>query len=334
MYRRAGSYALPARLHTESGEPRHVGFELEFAGLEFRDTVRAVSRVFGLEATTHTQAEASVEHPEFGKFVVEVDSELAKQLAKSRAKGRSKGSSDDPLAEWLVNLTTELVPVEVVCPPIPIEKLTVLDALVQALREAGAEGTAESVVYAFGVHINTELPALTAATVVRYLRAYTIAQDWLVRRHRVDLTRRFTPYVDLYPTGYRKRVLAYGDDVSLDELLDDYLEYNDTRNRALDMLPLFKCLAKEKLAAVITDTRVNARPTFHYRLPNCEIERGDWRLSDSWNLWCVVEALANDAEQLDELTHQCRRYESHLINLTRAPWHKTLDRILNDLVSG
>ena len=85
--------------------------------------------------------------------------------------------------------------------------------------------------------------------------------------------------------------------------------------------------------AVIDDTRVNARPTFHYRLPNCEIERGDWHLSDSWNLWCVVEALANDAGQLDELSHQCRRFESHLINLTRAPWHKTLDRILNDLVS-
>lgn len=333
MYRRAGGYALPARLHTEKGEPRHVGFELEFAGLEFRDTVRALSRVFDVDATTHTQAEASIEHPEFGEFLVEVDSSLAKQLAKSRAEGRRKGSSDDPLAEWLVNLTTELVPIEIVCPPIPIEKLPALDALVKALREAGAEGTAESVVYAFGVHINTELPALTPATIARYLRAYVIAQDWLVRRHRVDLTRRFTPYIDLYPVGYRKRVLAYGDDTDLEELLDDYLEYNDTRNRALDMLPLFKYLAEEKVVEAISDARVNARPTFHYRLPNCEIERGDWQLSESWNLWCVVEALANDASQLDELTHQCRRFESHLINLTRAPWHKTLDKILNGLVS-
>jgi hypothetical protein len=79
---------------------------------------------------------------------------------------------------------------------------------------------------------------------------------------------------------------------------------------------------------------VNARPTFHYRLPNCEIERGDWCLSESWNLWCVVEALAEDGELLEELSHQCRRHDSHLINLTRAPWHKTLDSILNGLVSA
>jgi hypothetical protein len=148
------------------------------------------------------------------------------------------------------------------------------------------------------------------------------------------MTRRFTPYIDLYPAGYRKRVLDYQDNLSLDTLLNDYLEFNATRNRALDMLPLFKHLAEERVLKAVEDTRINARPTFHYRLPNCEIERGDWRLSDSWNLWCVVEALANDRDKLDELAHQCRRHESQLINLTRSPWHKTLDGILNDLVSA
>lgn len=329
-----GNYVLPERLRTQAGTARHVGFEVEFAGLEFKDTVRVVSEVFGVSALTHTQAEASILHPELGKFTIEVDSELAKQLAKARADGRNEPSEEDPLAEWLVNLTTELVPVEVVCPPIAIERLPALDAMIRSLREAGAEGTAESVVYAFGVHINTELPALTPGVIGRYLRAYVIAQDWLLRRHRVDLTRRFTPYIDLYPAGYRRRVLEYRDDVSLDTLLTDYLEYNATRNRALDMLPLFKHIAEERVSSMVTDSRVNSRPTFHYRLPNCEIERGDWGLSESWNIWCVIEALSNDAERLDELSHQCRSHDAHLINLTRAPWHKTLDSILNDLVSA
>ena len=335
MQRRIGSYVLPRRLDTAAGKPRHVGFELEFAGLDFRGTVDVLEAVFQGKAAWHSQAEATLRHSEYGDFTVEVDSELAKQLAKSRAEGRGKGkASRDPLAEWVVNLTTELVPVEVVCPPIPVTRIVELDAMVNGLREAGAEGTAESVVYAFGVHINTELPSLEPGIIGRYLKAYAIAQDWLVRRHRVDLTRRFTPYIDHYPSAYRRRVLDYQDDLDMDTLFGDYMEYNATRNRALDMLPLFMHIDEERLLAQVQDSRIKARPTFHYRLPNCEIERGDWRLSESWNLWCVVEALVENPEQLDELVQQCKRYDAQLINLTRAPWHRTLDSILNDLVSA
>ncbi|MEE4659921.1 MAG: amidoligase family protein [Halieaceae bacterium] len=330
-----GRYVRPPRLQTASGATRCVGFELEFAGLEFKEAVQVLARVFDHSADYASLAKASVPHPDWGTFVVEVDSELAKQLADTRASSRKDGSvEDDPLAEWLVNLTTELVPVEVVCPPVPMDALAGLDPMVRALRHAGAEGTAESVVYAFGLHINPELPALDPATIGQYLRAYVVAQDWLVRRHRVDMSRRFTPYIDLYPSGYRRRVLGYDDELTLDDLLADYFSYNATRNRALDMLPLFKHLDEERVVEAVPDSRINARPTFHYRLPNCEIERGDWLLAESWNLWCVIEQLANDPGTLDELCSQCRRYESQLVNFTRAPWHKTLDRILDDLVSA
>ena len=148
------------------------------------------------------------------------------------------------------------------------------------------------------------------------------------------MTRRFTPYIDLYPGGYGRRVLGYDDETTLETLLDDYLEFNDTRNRALDMLPLFKHLAKDQVDEAVPDTRVKARPTFHYRLPNCEIDKPGWKLSESWNIWCVIEALADDTELLDELAHEYRRFDSHLINLTRAPWHRTLDTLLHDLVSA
>ncbi len=328
-------YAMPAHMESHSGNTRRAGFELEFAGLEFRATVRVLEKVFKVSAEINSEAEAILEAPELGKFVVEVDSELAKQLAKSRAKGRSsRGAGDDPLAQWLVNLTTELVPVEVVCPPIPFDRLPELDAMVRSLRSAGAEGTAESVVYAFGVHINPELPALDAATVSRYLKAYVVAQDWLIRRHRVDMTRRFTPYIDVYPSAYCRRVVDYPADVSLETVLDDYLEYNATRNRALDMLPLFSELDAERVNQAVSDSRIKSRPTFHYRLPNCEIERGDWGLAESWNIWCVIEALAADSDLLGEVTDAYRQHASQLINFTRAPWHRTLDKILTDLVSG
>ncbi len=331
----AAKYAMPDRLTNPTGSTRRAGFEVEFAGLELRATVRVLQQVFGASATLHSEAEATMEVPGLGKFKVEVDSELAKQLAKSRAEARSgRGKTDDPLAQWLVNLTTELVPVEVVCPPIPIDRLTVLDAMVKALREAGAEGTAESVVYAFGVHINPELPSLDAATIGQYLRAYVVAQDWLIRRHRVDPTRRFTPYIDVYPGSYCQRAVDYDASLDLDTLVADYLAYNATRNRGLDMLPLFMELNPERVRESVSDSRINARPTFHYRLPNCEIERGDWSLAETWNLWCVVERLASNSALLDSVVAEYRQYATQLINFTRAPWHRTLDRILNDLVSA
>ncbi len=327
-------YAMPAQMSSHQGTVRRAGFELEFAGLEFREAVRVLEQVYQTRAEVRTEAEAVLQAPGLGKFKVEVDSELAKQLAKARAQARSGGGGqDDPLAQWLVNLTTELVPVEVVCPPVSFARLPQLDAMVRALRSAGAEGTAESVVYAFGVHINPELPALDAATISRYLKAYVVSQDWLIRRHRVDMTRRFMPYIDIYPSAYCRRVVEYGDDIRLETLLDDYLEYNATRNRALDLLPLFTELDAERVRQAVTDSRINPRPTFHYRLPNCEIERGDWGLAESWNIWCVIESLAADSELLNRTAAEYLQHASQLITFTRAPWHRALDRILADLVS-
>tara|TARA_R110000823_G_scaffold27609_20_gene80568 strand:- start:35416 stop:36444 length:1029 start_codon:yes stop_codon:yes gene_type:complete len=337
------NYALPRRTHSASGEKRQVGFELEFAGLDLRHTVSLLERVFDESAHSTSLAEARLTHARWGDFKVEVDSELAKSLAKTRARwreeararGELKAPPDyDPLAEWLVNLTTELVPVEVVCPPVDIDQLADLDPLVDSLRAAGALGTSESLLYAFGVHINPDLPALDAQTVARYLRAFALAQDWLLEVHRVDLSRRFVPYIDLYSGSYRKKILGYDDRVSMDTLIDDYLHFNATRNRALDMLPLFKHIDEARISAKISDVRVKARPTFHYRMPNCEINRPGWRLANSWNPWCVVEALADSPELLDDLSAQFRRHDGNLLNLRRPAWHQTLDQLLHDLASA
>lgn len=336
-------YTIPRRLQTTTGDKRRVGLELEFAGLEFRESIGVVEQVFGRPAQTTSQAEGTVKHERWGTFKVEVDHELIKSLAQRRARwrqdahnrGELRGSPEhDPVVTWLVNLSTELVPVEVVCPPIDIDSLADLDPLVDGLRAAGALGTSESLLYAFGVHINVELPSLEPAVIGRYLRAYAIAQDWLLETHDVDLSRRVTPFIDLYGARYRRRVAAYDDDVSLTTLLDDYLRFNPTRNRALDMLPLFRYLDEERIAGEISDPRVHARPTFHYRMPNCRINEPDWRLADDWNTWCVLEAIADDGDLLRELCAEYRAYEANLINLGPPPWHRTLTRLRADLVSA
>lgn len=336
----AQQYALPARNLCDSDKKRRVGFELEFAGLDFRHTVQVLEQVLNGPARSASLAEATVTHARWGDFFIEVDSELAKSLAKSRAswreearaRGDLKAPPDyDPLAEWLVNLTTELVPVEVVCPPVDIDALSDLDPLVDGLRKAGALGTSESLLYAFGVHINAEIPATDAQTISRYLRAFGLAQDWLVEVHRVNLSRRVAPFIDLYGSNYRKTLLDYDDATTLDTLIDDYLHYNPTRNRALDMLPLFKHIDEARINEAVSDARVNARPTFHYRMPNCEINLPGWSLANCWNPWCVVEALADDPQLLEELTAQYRAHDAHLINLRRPPWHRRLDELLHDL---
>ncbi|MCB1684264.1 MAG: amidoligase family protein, partial [Pseudomonadales bacterium] len=77
----------------------------------------------------------------------------------------------------------------------------------------------------------------------------------------------------------------------------------------LDMLPLFSHLDAPRVAARVDDPRIKSRPTLHYRLPNCEIDREGWDLGGDWARWLQVEHLAADPTRLDSL---CQRFSSHL----------------------
>lgn len=83
--------------------------------------------------------------------------------------------------------------------------------------------------------------------------------------------------------------------------MDDYLASNAGRKRALNMLPIFAWLDRERVMASIADYRVKARPTLYCRLPNCGIEKPHWDLRPSWAHWRVVEDLAADQNNLIDL---------------------------------
>lgn len=331
-------YATPPCLTNSSGSLRRVGFELEFAGIPLKTAADVVRDTLGGEIDFNSQAECQIETDALGRFIVEVDNEFTKRSARKRAEkldlDPEKSREDDALGEMLVGVVTKLVPVEVVCPPIGIGEIEALDYMVAALRDAGALGTDDSLVYAFGLHINPELPECDSRTISRHLKAFCIAQDWLLSKNSVDLVRRITPYINLYPDAYIERVLHYPDDVLVEELMDDYLRYNRTRNRALDMLPLFRFMNEDKICAVLDDSRIKSRPTFHYRLPNCEIDKPDWNLSHGWNLWCTVEQLASEPDLLDKLSGEWLEYNKKLTELTEKPWWKEMDALLGDLLSA
>lgn len=325
------NYAKPAWVNNAKGEVRCVGFELEFAGLDLQSAAEAVAKSFQGEVIQDTQAECQVKHPEFGHFKIELDWSFAKNMARKRLE--EQGANEDAVLALMTDLARQIVPLEVVCPPVPVSRLSVLNDMVTNLRGAGALGTSDSLIYAFGVHINAELPDLKPETLVSYLQAYCVAQHWLMKAHKVDVLRRLTPYIDTYPKRYVELVMAYTMDSPMSQIIDDYLQHNPTRNRGMDLLPLFKQIDEARVLAAVSDERVNARPTFHYRLPNCEIENPDWSLTHSWNVWCVVEHLAADPVTLKSMCGQWTEYNNNLINLKEEPWHQELAHIHENLLS-
>jgi hypothetical protein len=318
------SFQLPPVQTTDAGDTRRVGFELEFSGIGLEEASRAVAGSLGGELARETQAEHLVRVPDLGDFGIEIDWDFLKRMARESAAGPEK--------DWVEPLSQAaplLVPVEVVAPPIPLDRLDRLTPMVDALRDAGAQGTEESLIAAYGVHINPEIPSLDAPTLHRYLRAFALLQWWLVDAHHVDPMRRLTPYVNPWPEAYLREVLALESPDNA-TLIDSYLRHNATRNRALDMLPLMSEIDEPRVQRAVEDPRVKSRPTFHYRLPNCHIEDPGWSLANSWNLWCAVEALADDSAALDQLTREFIDAERLIIGVARGDWVQRVGQWLSD----
>ena len=325
-------YIQPQMTQNIQGTERQVGFELEFSGLDVTKTCQLITAVYSGGTSFESDLEAHVETAELGVFTVELDWQFGKELAKKSGLKTESAKSSEPqnsLIQTLASLAGQIVPIEIVCPPLPLSKLVLLEPLIKQLRQAGAQGTGESPVFAFGVHINTEIPDASANCLRRYLQAYCIAQDWLIMTHDIDLTRRLTPYIDLYPEEYIHTVLKYDD-----TLVGEYLSHNRTRNRALDMLPLFRYLDEEQVDQTMDDDLTNARPTFHYRLPNCEINRDGWYLNESWNTWCVVEYLAAHETLLEKFKAAWQKHNARLLFPGTQPWHDELTQLLTDLESA
>jgi hypothetical protein len=306
----APTFPLPPISTTTSGDMRRVGVELEFAGLPIEEIARLIREQFGGAILTNSAYENTIAGTCLGDFRVELDFQYLKK------KGRDKLDPEDPFAlldEWseqIVRIAAEqIVPFEIVSPPIPMDRLGELELLITNLRASGAQGTDSGALYAFGLHFNPELPNLDPETIVAYLKAFLCLYDWLVYHSEIDLTRTMTGYIAPFPTGYIRQVIDVDYHPGQNALIDDYLVANPTRNRALDMLPLFAYLDESRALSVIDDDRIHPRPTLHYRLPNCRIDQPGWGIDMDWRNWLMVEKLACDAEYLNAM---CRAYMQFL----------------------
>ncbi len=299
------TFHTPPRQHTEDGQLRRVGVEIEFAGLPVESAVAIVTDLYGGQPEAKSRFEHSVKNTRFGDFRVEIDSKpliAGKHFRMMSLLGLEDERARDVIDSTLQRLAQVWIPCEIVAPPIPFTALPELEALRSALCNQQARGTRASVLYGFGFQLNVEVPARDVETLLSHLQAFLVLYDWLAAVVDVDVTRRLGPFINPFPLDYRKRVLDPSYAPTIDGLIDDYLLANPTRNRPLDMLPVFATLNEHKVAYVARDfEKVKARPAFHYRLPNCLVDDPAWSIALEWNRWLEVERLAADPARMREL---------------------------------
>lgn len=315
----------PPEPRNPDGETRRVGVEIEFAGLPPRDTAELVRELFGGELVVISAHRLKVQGTRWGEFVIELDTQYAHpdaEVIDSRPKDDTEWERQRHqlrvdfharTRELIGDVVTGLVPTEIVCPPVPWDELEELDALFAGLRQRGAKGTDASLLYGFGLHLNPEVPSLTVESVLSHLRAYMLTAEWLREKIDVDITREVLPHANPFPRPYALKVLDPGYAPDLDTLIGDYLKDNPTRNRELDMTPLFAYLRPDYPHPLFQDKLVRARPTFHYRLPDARLSDPGWGSAVEWNRWIEVEKLAADRERLR------KRSAGYVAKHTRSP---------------
>jgi len=320
-------------LGPNQGQERRVGVELEFAGLQPQQIIRCVQQRFAGRVQRRNSFEFDVHDTRLGKFTVELDASYLKALGamlEESADLEDEFSIEAVATELLTRAAEQFVPWELVTPPVPMSQLGELQSLFADLRTAGALGTRNSIRYAFGLHLNPELPALDVDTILAYFRAFLCLYDWIADRDQIDLTRKLTNYIKHFSKDYIQQVVDWNYRPSLQQFMDDYLVENPTRNRSMDLLPLFAHLDADRVRKRVEDARVKGRPTLHYRLPNCDIDNPQWNLEIPWQLWLQVEKLARDRGWLQSF---CASYQEYLDSFTTpfdTEWINTCRRLLQE----
>lgn len=316
------SFIMPSKTKNEKNEIRRVGFELEFANVEIKDILQMLQKSFGFEVHKKNNFLYKL-GSKYGDFTLELDFELlTKQKTRSSFQKNFQQlgisideKSWDEIEEFIGSLSKNIVPYEISTPPLPLNEMEIVEEIVQKLNQSEAHGTKEKLQYAFGLHINVEAVSLEVESLLAYLRAYLILQDFIKKDSEVDITRSITPFINDFKSDYIAHTLDEKYKPAMSEFIDDYIQYNPTRNRSLDMLPILAFIDKKRVVSKLPAEKIKPRPAFHYRLSNSKIGDSSWRVAHEWNRWILVEKLANDRTFLDFLSKEYLKHLNNFINL-------------------
>lgn len=328
-------FQQPKKKLNYKNQLRKAGFELEFSNIDMEKIVVLLEKECSLKTKKINNYLYKFDSS-YGTYTLELDFELlTKQKLHKNINELSQKigiqieqKNIDDLEGFIGDLSKDIVPYEISTPPIPLDKLDIVEQLIEKLTQNNAQGTKGKLYYAFGLHINLEVVSLETQSLLDYLKAYTILQDFLNKDAKVDLLRKITPFIDNFKKEYIEYILNPQYTPSTKEFIQDYLQFNPTRNRSLDMLPILAYIDEEFVRATLPSEKIKPRPTFHYRLSNSMIGDKNWKVSDEWNRWMLVEQLANDQESLQELSKKYLQYLDNFINLTN--WETQIEQWIQD----
>ena len=313
-----------------------MGYEFEFTGVEMENVADVISSLYGGTVKKISTYVIEVRETNFGTFTLELDAQLLRdkkyeKSLKSIGVDISRFKNIESIEGALKDMASSVVPFEIITPPIKLSKMAELNRLLDELRKWKAKGTGSSMFYAFGLHINPEISDGSPQSLLNHMRAYMLLDPWIRRDADINMSRRITPYINEYKEGYKSLLFSSGYNPSLQELISDYFTYGNSRNRPLDMLPLFMHLDEGHTSTLLNDAITSSRPTYHYRLPNCSIEDPDWKLADEWNRWVLVEKLAHDKRSLKQYAKAYLKMKRETMIGFEAKWIKLMDRWVNNV---
>ncbi|MDA3895938.1 MAG: amidoligase family protein [Desulfobacteraceae bacterium] len=332
-------YWEPVQFKNNKNTPRKVGFEIEFGNVPVKETVEAVQNSLGGTIHEISPFIFEITNSTIGKLKIERDAELLNsgKYRETLAKFNidfDPGTFANEIELGIDKLSSLLIPCEIVTEPLPIEQFLKLDDIVTVLNELHAEGTQRSVFYAFGLHINPSVPDLDPGTLLNYLQSFLMLSDWIIADSGIDFSRRFfTNFIDPFPDAYLALILDPEYRPSVKKLIDDYLGFNPTRNRALDMLPVFCEVDRGSVFAAVKKNEqslLSSRPAFHYRLPDCRVGDKKWSIADEWNRWWYVEALAANKSIRNELIELWNKNSRQFFVNRKTRWIDTVKAFLDN----
>lgn len=318
-------FLLPPRLYNEKGDIRKAGFEIEFGDLSLHETADIILSLYGGTLEKKHNFSYEVKGTKYGDFALESDSRFLSQKKYDTYLKKIGVSPDSPLNEnvekFLEKFAGTLVPFEVAMPPIPMTELDAAEKIREKLYESQAQGISSSIFAAYGMQINPEVPDFKAETLLSYIRSFFLLYDWLVEESEIVIARKIAPYIHPFPKEYMDQVLDPGYSPDLGQLMKDYLELNPTRNRPLDLLPLFALIDRDLVMSYEVEKHlIKPRPTFHYRLPNSEVDDPHWSFAKEWNKWVLIEKLSMSPEKISQMTADYFELHSPSHLFARAPW--------------
>ncbi|MEJ2500860.1 MAG: amidoligase family protein [Campylobacterales bacterium] len=206
-------FLYPPTVRCANGEMRRVGFELEYSGPRLDVCARIVADITGGSIEEVNPWYFTVGGTQWGDFSLTLDyqflirSGLKEWLHDAGFDGAMEQDEIEALEYFIGSFSASLVPYELTTPPLPLDEMDLIETLKNALRDAGALGTAANPLYVFGFHINPEIPRTDVQTVLAYLRAYLLLYDLLAEEIRPVFTRRLSFYIDPFPSDYVRHVL-------------------------------------------------------------------------------------------------------------------------------